>query len=281
MSTEEAFVIAVTGATGYVGGRTAAHLAQRGAPLRLVVRDPSRAPNLGVEVRAARAYGAADEMRAALDGVDTLFLIPAEESADRVDQHRTAVDAAVAAGVSRIVYLSYVAATPDSTFMLGRHHWATEEHVRAAGVPFTFLRMNLYLDFLPRMVSPEGVIAGPAGDGRAAFVARDDIAAVAATVLTSEGHDAQAYDLTGREALSLTEVTAQLSERLGRTIAYKDETLEEAYASRAAYGAPEWQLEAWVSTYTAIANGDLERVSDAVERLTGREPRTLRDLELT
>jgi NAD(P)H dehydrogenase (quinone) len=149
-------VVAVTGATGYVGGRTAADLAERKTPLRLVVRDPSRAPDLGAEVRAASSYGATDEMRNALEGIDTLFLVPAEESEDRVDQHRTAVDAAVAAGVSRIVYLSFLAAAPDATFTLGRHHWATEEHVRAAGVPFTFLPMNLYLDFLPRMVSPEG-----------------------------------------------------------------------------------------------------------------------------
>jgi NAD(P)H dehydrogenase (quinone) len=273
-------VIAVTGSTGYVGGRTAARMAERGAPLRLVVRDPSRAPDLGAEVRAASSYGAGEEMRAALDGVDTLFLVPAEESEDRVDQHCTAVDAAVAAGVERIVYLSFVAATPDSTFTLGRHHWATEEHVRAAGVPFTFLRMNLYLDFLPRMVSPAGVIAGPAGDGRAAWVARDDVAAVAAVVLTTDGHDGQAYDVTGGEALSMAEAAAQLSERLGRPIAYKDETLEEAWASRAAYGAPDWQVEAWITTYTAIAAGELERVSDTVERLTGRAPLTLREMEL-
>jgi NAD(P)H dehydrogenase (quinone) len=74
---------------------------------------------------------------------------------------------------------------------------------------------------------------------------------------------------------------AQLSERLGRTITYKDETLEEAWASRAGYGAPDWMVEAWISTYTAIAAGDLEHISDGVQRLTGREPRTLREIELT
>jgi NAD(P)H dehydrogenase (quinone) len=270
-------VIAVTGATGFVGGRTAAYLTERGADLRLVVRDPSRAPDLGADVRAASGYGAAEEMRAALEGVDTLFLVPAEESADRVDQHRTAIDAAVAAGVRRLVYLSFVGASPDNTFTLGRHHWATEEHVRASGLPFTFLRMNFYLDFVPMMVTND-VIAGPAGDGRAAWVARDDIAAVAAVVLTSDGHDGRAYDVTGGEALSLHEVAAILSERLGRTITYKDETMEEAWASRASYGAPDWQVEAWISTYTAIAAGQLEQVSDTVERLAGRKPLGLRDV---
>ena len=273
-------MIGVTGATGFVGGHTARYVAERDAPLRLIVRDPTRAPDLGAEVRAASSYGAGDEMRAALEGVDTLFLVPAEESADRLDQHRTAVDAAVAAGVGRIVYLSFVAAASDSTFTLGRDHWGTEEHVRTAGVPFTFLRMNLYLDFLPRMVVDD-VIAGPAGDGRAAWVARDDVAAVAAAVLTAEGHEGRIYDLTGREALSMADAAAQLSERLGRPIAYKDETLEEARASRSGYGAPDWQVEAWISTYTAIAAGDLEKVSDDVKRLTGREPLTLREIDLT
>jgi NAD(P)H dehydrogenase (quinone) len=101
-------LIAVTGPTGVVGGRVARRLAHLGVALRLVVRDPARAPELpGAEVRVSSAYGAGEEMRAALAGVATLFLVPAHESADRVAQHRTAVDAAVAAGVQRIVYLSF------------------------------------------------------------------------------------------------------------------------------------------------------------------------------
>jgi NAD(P)H dehydrogenase (quinone) len=257
-------VIAVTGATGFVGRRTAERL---DAP-RLVVRDASRAQG---DVRQASSYGARDEMRAALEGAHALFLVPAEESEDRVEQHRTAIDAAVAAGVERIVYLSFLNAGPDSTFTLARDHWATEEHIRAAGPVFTFLRMSLYLDFVPRMAA-DGVIAGPAGDGRVAAVARDDVAAVAAAVLTSDGHDGQTYDVTGGEALTMSELAAQL----GAT--YKDETLQEAWASRAGYGAPDWQVEAWISTYTAIAAGELATVSDTVKRFTGREPLTLAQL---
>jgi NAD(P)H dehydrogenase (quinone) len=262
-------VIAVTGASGFVGGTTARLLAEQGAPLRLVVRDAARAPELGADVRVASRYGALDEMRAALDGADTLFLVPAEESADRVEQHKTAVDAAVAAGVRRIVYLSFVDASPDATFTLVRHHWETEEHIRASGLAWTFPRMNLYLDFVPNMVSPDGEIAGPAGDGRAAVVARADVAAASAVLLTSEGHDGKTYDITGREALSMAEMASLLDAR------YRDETLEEAWASRASYGAPDWQVEAWITTYRAIAVGELAAVSDDVKRLTGREPITL------
>ncbi len=262
-------MIAVTGATGFVGGEVARRLAERGVEQRLVVRDPARAPGLGAEVRVASRYGAGDEMRAAFAGADTVFLVPAEESADRLEQHKTAVDAAVAAGVGRIVYLSFINAAPDATFTLVRHHWATEEHIRASGVAFTFPRMNLYLDFIPNMVSEDGVIAGPAGDGRAGIVVRRDVAAVAVELLTGEGHEGKTYDVTGRESLSF----AEIADTVGAM--YKDETLEEAYASRSGYGAPDWQVEAWVSTYLAVAWGELDVVTDTVKRLTGHEPVTL------
>jgi NAD(P)H dehydrogenase (quinone) len=271
-------VIAVTGATGYVGGRVARLLAEREVEQRLVVRDPARAPELpGVEVRGASSYGAGEEMRVALAGAATLFLVPAAESADRVQQHKAAVDAAVAAGVERIVYLSFQGAAAAATFTLARHHWATEEHIRAAGVPFTFARMNMYLDFIPRMVGADGAIAGPAGDGRAALVARDDVADVAAAILTGEGHDGRTYDVTGREALSMAEVAAQLSELWGKPMSYRPETLEQAWASRASYGAPDWEVEGWVTSYAAIAAGELETVSDTVARLAGHEPMRLAD----
>jgi uncharacterized protein YbjT (DUF2867 family) len=271
-------MIAVTGATGFVGGAVARGLAERGVAQRLVVREPARAPQLdGTEVHGARSYGHGDAMRAALDGADTLFLVPAEESADRVTQHRTAIDAAVAAGVRRIVYLSLLSAAADATFTLARDHWATEQHIRAAGVAFTFPRMSIYLDFIPRMVGVDGVIAGPAGDGRAGIVSRADVADVALALLTGGGHDGATYDVTGPEALTMAEMAATLAACSGRPITYKDETLEEARASRATYGAPTWQVDAWISTYTAIAAGEFDVVTDTVERLTGHPPLTLAD----
>jgi NAD(P)H dehydrogenase (quinone) len=269
-------LIAVTGASGVVGGRIARLLSERGTPSRLVVRDQARAPQLPhAEVRVASAYGAGAEMRAALAGVTTLFLLPAHESADRVEEHRTAVDAAVAAGVRRIVYLSFVGAAPDATFTLVRDHWATEEHIRRADVAFRFARMSLYLDFIPAMVGVDGTISGPAGDGRAGVVTRADVADVAVALLTGDGHDGQTYDVTGPEALTLGEVAALLAVLQGKPIRYRDETLEQARASRAPYGAPDWQVEAWISTYTAIAAGELATVSDAVERLAGHPATSL------
>jgi NAD(P)H dehydrogenase (quinone) len=270
-------LIAVTGATGGMGTRVARRLADRGVPLRLIVRDPSRAPSIGrAAVRQASSYGAREEMRAALEGVDTLFLVPAAESLDRLDQHRAAVDAAVAAGVQRIVYLSFVGAA-GSSFILGREHGATEQHIIASGVPYTFPRMNIYMDFIPSMAGEDGVIRGPADDGRVAAVLRDDLADAVAVVLTESGHEGRAYDLTGPEAFTLAEAAEEISRATGRHVEFQDETLEEARASRAVFGAPAWEVEAWISSYVAIANGELEHVSPDVEKLTGHPPTSLRE----
>jgi len=143
----------------------------------------------------------------------------------------------------------------------------------------TFLRDNLYLDFLRAMVGADGVIRGPAGSGRAAAVAIDDIADAAVTVLRSPGQHAGAtYDLTGPAALTFTEMAEVLTRASGRPVSFHDETVEEAYASRAQYGAPGWQVDAWVSTYTAVANGELDGVTDVVPRLTGHPATSLAEL---
>jgi uncharacterized protein YbjT (DUF2867 family) len=164
-------LIAVCGATGELGGRVAALLAERGAPLRLIVRDPARAPMLdGAEVAVAAGYHDTDEMTDALRGADAVFLVSGRESPNRLDEHKSAVDAIVRAGVDRVVYTSFANASPDTAFKLGRQHHGTEEYIRASGVSYTFLRDNPYLDFVPFYTRPEGVIAAPGGDGRIAFV---------------------------------------------------------------------------------------------------------------
>ena len=264
--------LAVTGVTGGLGGRVARRLADRGVAQRLVVRDPARAPELpGAEVVRAD-YGDGAAMRRALDGAETLFFVSGSEALNRVELHTGAVDAAVAAGVQRIVYTSFLACSADATFTFARDHWHTEEHIRQAGVRHTFLRDSLYLDFVPLFVGGDGVIRGPAGDGRVAAVARDDIADAAVAVLLGDGHDGRSYDLTGPAAFTLQQAAEELSRVSGRTITYHAETIEEAYASRAGYGAPHWEVTGWVTTYVAVAVGDLDVVSDDVATLAGHPP---------
>jgi NAD(P)H dehydrogenase (quinone) len=271
--------LAVTGVTGAVGGMVAQHLADAGIAQRLLARTPTRSPQLPDAVTLPFSYADRAMALQALEGVETLFMVSGSEAVDRVDQHRAFIDAAHDAGVQHIVYTSFLAAAPDAVFTLGRDHYATEEHIKSVGLTYTFLRDNLYLDFLPLLAGTDGVIRGPAGDGRVSAVARADVARVAAAVLQDPAaHRNTSYDLTGREALSLAEVAELMSAQLGTTVAYHNETIEEAYASRASYGAPDWEVDAWVSTYTSIAAGDQSVISPDVERITGRPPLTLAEL---
>jgi len=282
-------LVAVTGASGRLGSRLAFRLAAEGARQRLVVRDPRHAPRLAdgrplpeVEVAVADGYADAEGMRAAFDGVRTVFLVSARESADRVALHTATIDAAVAAGVERVVYTSFAGAAPDAVFTFARDHWHTEQHLAGAreraGLRWTVLRDNLYHHALTTFVGDDGVIRGPAGTGRVASVSHDDVADVATAVILDERpqrHDGATYEVTGPQALTMAEVAATLAEATGRDVRYEAETEDEAYASRAGSGAEPFEVAGWVTSYTAIAAGELARVSDDVARLVGRPARSL------
>ena len=97
----------------------------------------------------------------------------------------------------------------------------------------------------------------------------------AAAVLASTGHDGTTFDITGPESIDFNEAAERLGRFIGRDIKYHPETEPEAYASRVVYGAPDWEVEVWVTSYLAIANGEMDLTSDAISRLTGREPMDL------
>ena len=276
-------VIAVTGATGALGRRVVQRLAGReDVALRLVVREAARAPRVpGAEVAAVPGgYADGPGLTAALAGVHTLYLVSAAEAEDRLHQHRTAVAAAAAAGVQRDVYTSFLGAAPDAVFTLARQHAATEEALAATGARTTVLRHAMYADFVPFFAVLEdgrAVIAAPADDGRASFVSRDDLADVAAAVLLDDSPalDGAVLDVTGPEALSLDDAAAVLAEVTGRPAAYRRQTVEEAWATRRPSGHPDWEVEGWVTSYRAIAAGELSRVTDVVPTLTGHPARTV------
>ncbi len=271
--------IGVTGSTGRLGGRIARRLADAGVAQRLLCRTPAHAPDLPRTQVVPASYDDTDAVRRALEGIEVALMVSGAESATRLAEHRSFVDAAAAAGVAHLVYISFYGAAPDATFTLARDHHATEQHIADSGMTWTHLRDNLYLDFLPLLADDAGVIRGPGGDGRVAAVAQDDIADAASAVLRDPGaHAGRTYSLTGPEAITLGEAAATMTRLLGRGITFHDETLEEAYASRASYGAPDWQVDAWVSTYTSIAAGELAGVTGDVEQLTGHPPRSLADL---
>jgi len=283
-----AVTLAVTGSTGHLGVRVVDLLGD--AVDRLVVRDASRAPQppWAPQVTVA-AYADGEAARAALAGVDVLFMVSGAESPTRRQEHRTFVEAAGAAGVGHVVYTSFAGASPDALFTLGRDHADTEAAIRTSGMRCTFLRDSFYADALTLFAGDDGVIHGPAGQGRVALVTRDDVAHAAAAVLRDPAsHIGATYTLTGPEAVTLTEATARLSAVLegsavlgssvtGRTFRFVDQTLEQAYTSRRQWSQEQWQLDAWVSTYTAIRDGEVAAVTADVERLTGHAASPLED----
>ncbi|MEU6930846.1 NAD(P)H-binding protein [Streptomyces sp. NPDC046374] len=268
-------LIAVTGATGRIGRRLTRRLVEAGAPVRALGRDPEKLAALPVADTRTASYDDAGAMRAALAGAATLFLVSAHEGPGRVRTHATAVDAAVAAGVRRVVYLSYLGAAPHATFTYARDHWYTEQHILSTGVRHTFLRDSAYQADLAAMTGADGILRGPADDGRVAAVTHDDIAdAATAVLLGGDAHDSATYDMTGPEALSFAEIAATLARAAGRPVRYVPETRDEALASRAGYGAPDWEVEGWVTSYEAVATGEMDTVSDAVRTLTGHPPQS-------
>jgi NAD(P)H dehydrogenase (quinone) len=302
-------MFAITGATGRVGRRVASRLAKLGVPQRLIVRDRRNAPILpDVEVMEASAYSDVVAMGKALKGIQTLFLVSARDrfgvaqnSAlkrispppyDRVQEHMAAIDAAAAVGVQRIIYLSFLNSEPDATFVLAQDHYYTEEYIRHIGLPFTFLRMNLYTDRVPFYVSSDDVIRVPAGAGKVSWVTRDDLADVAVAVLTGSGHDGFTYDVTGPEALTMAETADALSGVTGRKIAYQAQTphqvrathrvsgFEKLEAERIAMtgtGFTEYDIQVCITHFLQIATGELSLVSDIVPRLTGHPAQSLTD----
>ena len=266
--------IAITGATGTIGGRIAKTLDDRGVATRLLVRDAGRAPRLQHADIAVATYLNHEALVAALQDIDTLFFVSGFEAADRLDQHKAAIDAFVEAGVKRVVYTSFINCAADSTFTFARDHFHTEQYMQRLGLPFAALRNNFYADMVPELVT-DGVIRGPAGEGRFAPVARTDVAAVAVAMLTDPAAPTGLFDVTGPELITMQQAAALLAETSGQKVEYQDETLEQAYASRVSFDAVPFEIEGWVTSYSGIAAGEFDVLSDTVQRFTGQPPMTL------
>jgi NAD(P)H dehydrogenase (quinone) len=267
-------VVLITGVSGHVGRRVAELLAETGQTLRLLVRsDAARAPKLSnSEVVIGDYADSASLDRAFADVTKALVVSVYAEPGKRALLHKNAFDAAARANVGHVVYTSFQGAAPDSKFPYSRDHHLSESYLRAAGVSHTLLRDCLYMDVAPGFFDEHGVLHGPAGNGAVAWVAREDVARAIVSVLTNPGESGAAYDLTGPEALTLHETARRLSALGGRELQYDDESIEQARRWRAQLGAPAWELDVWIGTYLAMKAGELAKTSDAVQRLTGRQP---------
>ena len=272
-------MIGITGVTGKLGSYVANLVDQKGIASVPLARSPERAKIYeSAEIRKI-VYANTPEVVEALKGIDILLMVSARENPERVKEHQDFLDAAKLAGVEHIVYTSFYGADEKATFTLSRDHAQTEAYIKELGFTYTFLRDNFYLDFLIDMALENGEIRGPAGNGKVSAVARKDTSRVAAEILLNPKEwENQTLNLTGPEDLSMEEIVALLSKETGKTIAYVDESVEEAYESRKKWPAQTWEYDAWVSTYTAIKAGEQAGVSTDVEMVLGRPAMSLIDV---
>ncbi|AXJ13792.1 SDR family oxidoreductase [Streptococcus pluranimalium] len=271
-------MLAITGVTGKLGGQLARELSQAGISSRLLARRPQAVEDLEHMTVHESYYDTSQTTIDSLTGADVLFLVSGRESANRLQEHKNLIDAAKIAGVKHIVYTSFYQAAADTTFTLARDHAATEAYIQEQGFTYTFIRDNFYMDFFVDLCREYGEIKGPAGSGKVSAVVRDDVVAVALTILKNpQNFDNQVLDMTGPECLSMAEIADIVGRAWKKNITYIEETVEEAYESRKAWPAEDWEYDSWVSTYTAIAKGELQVVSNDIENILGRPATSLRE----
>jgi NAD(P)H dehydrogenase (quinone) len=272
--------IAITGASGQLGRLTAEALLDRVTPsdLVLVTRSPEAIADLaerGADVRAGDFDDPAS-LAGAFEGVERLLLISASVIGARVHQHRAAIDAAVAAGVRSVAYTGIGNPSHSNPGAAARDHRETEEALLASGLGWTFLRNGIYAESLLQGAGAaiaSGQLITNAGEGRTAYVARADCAASAAAVLTGDGHDGKAYDITSADALNPAEVAALLSELSGRPVEPAYLSDEEWIATMVEHAGMPEPLARDIATFGIAARmGYLGAVSTTVTELIGREP---------
>jgi NAD(P)H dehydrogenase (quinone) len=278
-------MIIVTGATGALNGATVDHLLERlpASELVVVARDPARAARFaerGVEVRHGD-YADPAGLPAAFAGADQLLLVSSSDPrADAVELHRSAVEAAVAAGVGRVLYTSHQGAAPDSPFAPARDHAATESILAASGLPWTSLRNGFYAHSLPMSLGDwrsTGLVSIPS-DGPVSWTAREDAAEAAARILLSAVPFEGAVTLTAPAAPTFAEAAAIAAETGGRPVEVRILGEEEWVAQQVAGGRPEFLARFLLSVFQAAEGGFFAETTPLLGELLGREPRSVRDV---
>lgn len=276
--------IVVTGATGQLGRHVIQALLERNVPAEQIVAAGRSTDKLadfagqGVVVRTID-YSDAASVAAALNGARRVLLISGSEVGQRVEQHRTVIEAAKAEGVELLAYTSIANADTTSMKLAGEHQ-ATEAILRESGVPFVLLRNGWYLENyteqLPGTLA-QGAIAGSAGDGKVSGAARADYAHAAAAVLVAEGQAGKVYELGGDEAFTMADLAAEISAATGKDIRYNNMPAEDYAGLLTSVGVPEAFAEILADSDLGIARGDLLVSTGDLQRLIGRTTTSLTD----
>lgn len=267
--------IVVTGATGHLGRHVVEQLLEKVPAERItaVVRDEAKAAGLAARgVRLAVAdYNGPETFDGLFGAGDKVLLISGNEfHNDRVGQHTVVIEAAKAAGVA---LLAYTSAPGSLTAALADDHRATEEVLRASGLPYSLLRNGWYHENYTENLAPvlaHDAVVQAAGDGRISSAARADYAAAAVAVLTGEGHENTTYELGGDEAWGFAEYAAELSRQTGREIAYTPVSVEALTGILTGAGLPAPVAGILAGVDASIEKGELVVSSGDLSRLTGR-----------
>jgi uncharacterized protein YbjT (DUF2867 family) len=272
--------ILVLGATGKVGSAVVKSLIEKEVPVKALVRDPAKAQALlpaGVALLAGDLEQPASLQRA-MRGVAKVFLAT-PNTLSQVATEKAVIDAARAAGVQHVVKLSGGSAHPASPVRIARWHGEIERYLEASGVAFTHLQPEFFMQNLLGSAASiaEGRLAMPLGVVPFGLVDVRDIAAVAAGVLTREGHAGKTYRITGPEALAMPQIAQILSEELGQQVEYTPLTAEAFITQLTDWGVPSWLATALAEVFVSVAAGNANFITDAVATVGGVTPRTFRD----
>ena len=281
--------IIVTGAAGHLGQRIVHHLLDtyKVAPARIVAasRSPEKLAALaerGVETRKAD-FDEAGTLKAAFAGGGRILVVSTDavgEPGKRLAQHKAAIAAAAAAGASQILYTSMPEPEPGSPILFAPDHFGSEAAVKATGIPYVIFRNSWYfenlLGSLPQTVS-SGRWFTSAGDGRTAYVARDDIAQAIAAVLSAPAGESVTYTQTGDEAPTNAEIAALVSKIAGKDIAVVQVSDTELTAGLEKAGLPA-PIAALLTSFDAnTRSGRIAATTDDTRKLIGRAPARLGD----
>lgn len=278
-------MIVVTGATGQLGSAIVEQLLARvpAAQIGVSVRDPAKARSLaerGIRVRHGD-YDDAASLVAAFEGATQVLLVSAAATGEvALRQHRSAIEAARAAGAGRIVYTSHIGANPTSPFPPMPDHAATEAMLQELGVPFTALRNGFYTA-TARMLLDHALQSGQLAlpqDGPVSWTAHADLAEAAAIVLTDGGFEGPTPALTGAAAFDLAALAEIASELTGRPITRTVISDQDYRSDLLSHGAPDVVADMLVGLFAASRQGEFAAVDPTLERLLDRSPLTPHDV---
>jgi len=274
--------ILITGASGSLGKGVIKHLLKKtnAEDIAVLVRDAKKVEDLkseGIDVQIGD-YNNYESLIAAFKGVDKLLFISGSEFKGRSKQHENVVNAAKETGVKHVVYTSFLRNNETKTSPISfvvKDHIDTERWLKESGMKYTILKHNLYMDMLPLFIGDKvlenEMIYQPAGEGKAAFTLREDMAEVAAHILTTDGHENKEYDITADEAYSYKDIAVIISNITGKTISYVSPSVEEFNKTMTEAGVPMPFIGLFAGFSQGIEQGELEKTSSTIEELLGRK----------